>query len=207
MTACQHLPEFDSSNLESVLTAFANAPAIVLGQSWLPQPEPDFLSAEVRVGRSATQILVLATIPDLDIFTRATEPNQRTWELGDVFEIFLKPESERSYREFHVTPANIRTQLGFSAEGAAPEFLPDGIFESRVWIESGRWIVLASIPCAAVTNRCKIDDGERWLFSFCRYDAFRDGRNPVLSSSSPHPIPKFHRPAEWGVMVFNSPKL
>jgi hypothetical protein len=202
MTACKTLPEFDSSNLESVMEAFSKAPAIALGQFWLPQAEPDFLGAEVRLGRVAEQLLVLATIPDVDIFTRVTEPNQRTWELGDVFEIFLKPESERSYREFHVTPANIRTQLGFSAEGATPEVLPDGIFESRVWIESGRWIVLASIPCGVITNRSTIENGERWRFSFCRYDAFQDGRMPVLSSTSPHPIPKFHRHDEWGILVF-----
>lgn len=202
MTACEHLPKFDGSRFESVLEAFSNAPPIALGQAWLPQTEADFLGAEVRVGRSATQILVLATIPDLDIFSRATEPNQRTWELGDVFEIFLKPENETHYREFHVTPANIRTQLGFTEAGAAPEFLPDGIFESRVWIESSRWFVLASIPCAAVTNRDNIENGERWRFSFCRYDAFRDGRNPVLSSTSPHPVPKFHRSDEWRVLFF-----
>ncbi len=202
MTSCKTLPEFDSSNLESVLKAFVNAPAIALGQFWLPQAEPDFLGAEVRVGRVADQLLVLATIPDVDIFTRVTEPNQRTWELGDVFEIFLKPESENHYREFHVTPANIRTQLGFSAEGATREVLPDGIFESRVWIESGRWIVLASIPCRVITNRSSIENGERWRFSFCRYDAFQDWRMPVLSSTSPHPIPKFHRLAEWGLLVF-----
>ena len=73
MTACETLPEFDSSNLESVLKAFVKAPAIALGQSWLPQPEPDFLGAEVRVGRVADQFLVLATIPDADIFTRVTD--------------------------------------------------------------------------------------------------------------------------------------
>jgi len=203
MTACEPLPDFDSSNLESVLKAFAKAPAIALGQFWLTQAEPDFLGAEVRVGRVADQLLVLATIPDLDIFTRVTEPNQRTWELGDVFEIFLKPESESHYRELHVTPTNTRTQLGFSAEGASPEILPDGIFESRVWVESEQWIVLASIPCGVITNRSAIKNGERWRFSFCRYDAFQDGRKPILSSSSPHPIPKFHRPAEWFLMVFD----
>ena len=202
MTACETLPEFDSSNLESVQKAFGNAPTIALGQSWLPQPEPDFLGAEVRVGCIADQFLVFATIPDVDIFTRVTEPNQRTWELGDVFEIFLKPESESHYCELHVTPTNTRTQFGFSGVGTPAEILPDGIFESRVWIESGRWIVLASIPCGVITNRSSIENGERWRFSFCRYDAFQDGRMPVLSSTSHHPIPKFHRPDEWGLMVF-----
>ena len=201
-SACKTLPEFDSSNLESVLKAFTKAPAIALGQSWLPQPEPDLLCAEVRVGRVADQLLVLATIPDVDIFTRVTEPNQRTWELGDVFEIFLKPENESHYQELHVTPTNTRTQFGFSAVGAPSEILPDGIFESRVWIESSRWFVLASIPCEVITNSSSIENGERWRFSFCRYDAFQDGRMPVLSSTSPHPIPKFHRPDEWRVLAF-----
>lgn len=182
--------------------AFAKAPSIALRQSWLPDPEQDFLCAEVRVGRITDHVLILATIPDSDIFTRSTEPNQRTWELGDVFEIFLKPDNETFYREFHVTPANTRTQMAFSAEGNSPKILPDGIFQSRVWIAPGRWFVLASIPCVTITNRFNIEAGERWRFSFCRYDAFRNGKKPILSSTSPHPVPKFHRPDEWGVMAF-----
>lgn len=200
--ACEHLPEFDHFSLESVTRAFSKIPAISLRQSWLPVQEPYFLGAEVRAGRSDNSLLLAATIPDSEIFTRVTAPNQRTWELGDVFEIFLKPEVEQHYHEFHVTPSNIRTQLGFSCAGATPETFPDGIFQSRVWIESGRWSVLASIPCAAITGRSSINTGERWRFSFCRYDAFLDGRKPVLSSTSPHPLPKFHRPDEWGVIVF-----
>lgn len=200
--ACRPLQEFDQSRLESVAEAFAGISPIPLGQAWLPAPEDGFLPAEVRAGRLGNRLLVFATLPDADIFTHATAPNQKTWELGDVFEIFLKPEDHPHYRELHVTPANIRTQLRFPPKESDLEFLPDGIFESRVWVASGRWHVLASIPCAAITDRPEIEPGERWRFSFCRYDAFRDGRKPVISSTSPHPVPKFHRPAEWGVMVF-----
>jgi len=200
--SCEHLSEFNRSNFEFIVNSFPKDFCISLSQTWLYQREPDFLSTEVCVGRTTDKIFIMATIPDLDIFTCASEPNQKTWELGDVFEIFLKPESGTRYCELHVTPANTRTQLAFSAEGAAPEILPDGIFDSLVCVESSRWIMLASIPSEVVTNRSSIHDGEHWRFSFCRYDAFGDGRNPILSSSSPHPVPKFHRPNEWGVMVF-----
>ena len=200
---CQILPSFDPENRDSLLAAFAGISPIEMGQAWLAAPEPDFLAAKVCVGRRGNSLIVSATMPDLDIFTKTTDANQRTWELGDVFEIFLKPEGEDFYRELHITPANTRTQLAIAAVGATGEFLPDGIFESHVWIESGHWHVLAAVPTAVVTGRAEISPGEKWCFSFCRYDAFRDGRQPILSSTSPHPVPKFHRPAEWGVMVFD----
>ena len=200
---CQTLPSFDVKNHESVLAAFARVPSIRMGQAWLKETEPDFLAAEVRSGRVGNSLVVSATLPDLDIFTRATDANQRTWELGDVFEIFLKPEGEDFYRELHITPANSHTMLTFAAESVPGKFLPDGIFASHVWIESGHWQVLAEIPSAVITGREEILPGEKWRFSFCRYDAFQDGRMPILSTTSPHPMPKFHRPAEWGVMVFD----
>jgi len=178
-------------------------PSVMMRQAWLPEPEQGFLPAEVRAGFGKNSLLVWATIPDGDIFTYVTSANQRTWELGDVFEIFLKPEGEDFYRELHITPANIRTQLAFAAEGTPGEFLPDGIFESRVWLDSDCWHVLASVPSNVVTGRTKISRGEKWRFSFCRYDAFRNGRGPIISSTSPHPVPKFHRPAEWGILVFD----
>jgi hypothetical protein len=200
---CQIIPSFDLKNRDFLRTAFAGISPIAMGQAWLAAPEPDFLAAEVCVGRQGNSLIVSATMPDLDIFTKATDANQRTWELGDVFEIFLKPEGEEFYRELHITPANTRTQLRFDAESVPGEFLPDGIFASHVWIESGHWHVLAAIPAAVVNGREEISQGEKWRFSFCRYDAFQDGRQPILSSTSPHPVPKFHRPAEWGVLVFD----
>lgn len=200
---CQILPAFDLKKRESIISAFAGITPILMGQSWLATPEPEFLPAEVCVGRLGNSLIVSATLPDSDIFTKATDANQRTWELGDVFEMFLKPEGEDFYRELHITPENTRTQLAFAAEGTPGEFLPDGIFASHVWIESGHWQVLAAIPAVVVTGREEISPGEKWHFSFCRYDAFQVDRKPILSSTSPHPVPKFHRPAEWGVMVFD----
>ncbi|HMQ21884.1 MAG TPA: hypothetical protein PKE00_05300, partial [Planctomycetota bacterium] len=42
--------------------------------------------------------------------------------------------------------------------------------------------------------------GSALALSFCRYDASR-GREPVLSTSSPHPVIAFHRPTEWTLVT------
>lgn len=173
-------------------------------QAWLEAPEADFLAAEIRVGWTPTSLLVRADLPDRDIFTQATESNQRMWELGDVFEIFLQAADRSDYVELHVTPPNLRLQLHFQSAGKPATHLDDGAFASRVKIDSEnqRWTVHAEIPARLVSGRDSIHAEESWHFSFSRYDASRDGRPPVLSSTSPHQALNFHRIHEWGNLIF-----
>jgi hypothetical protein len=44
-----------------------------------------------------------------------------------------------------------------------------------------------------------------WLFSFSRYDYTRGRGEPVISSTSPHAAPAFHRQQEWGRLRFRHP--
>ncbi len=200
-------------------------------QAWLEAPEADFLAAEIRVGWTPTSLLVHADLPDRDIFTQATASNQRMWELGDVFEIFLQAADRSDYVELHVTPPNLRLQLHFPSAEAADRsdylelhvtppnlrlqlhfpsaekpatHLDDGAFASWVKIDSEnqRWTVHAEIPARLVSGRDSIHAEESWHFSFSRYDASRDGRPPVLSSTSPHRALNFHRIHEWGNLIF-----
>jgi hypothetical protein len=173
-------------------------------QAWLEAPEADFLAAAIRVGWTPTSLLVRADLPDRDIFTQATESNQRMWELGDVFEIFLQAADRSEYVELHVTPPNLRLQLYFQSAGKPATRLDDGAFASRVKIDSEnqRWTVYAEIPARLVSGRDSIHAEESWHFSFSRYDASRDGQRPVLSSTSPHQVLNFHRVHEWGSLVF-----
>jgi hypothetical protein len=60
------------------------------------------------------------------------------------------------------------------------------------------WVVLAAIPGMLATLEAASLAETRWRFSFCRYDASRTGATPVIASTSPHPVPAFHRPDEWG---------
>jgi hypothetical protein len=42
----------------------------------------------------------------------------------------------------------------------------------------------------------------KWRFSFSRYDYIRGRREPMISSTSPHARPGFHRREEWGTLIF-----
>ncbi len=74
--------------------------------------------------------------------------------------------------------------------------------ESRVEPGEGPWTVQVSIPLDMVCEQGKVRTGDRWKFSFSRYDYTRGTATPVLSSSSPHAELSFHRQQEWGTLVF-----
>src|SRR5262249_17228259 len=80
-------------------------------QGWLPQLEPDFLPATVRVRWSADAMLVEAELSDVDMFNPAKNFNDVAYNLGDVFEMFVRPEWQSAYYEVHVTPSNQVLQL------------------------------------------------------------------------------------------------
>ena len=94
---CRQLPAFDADNLDAVRGAFAAADKCAMQQAWQPKPDADFTPATVSAGWRVNSLLVFAELDDADIFTRATASNQRMWELGDVLEMFLSPESSGSY--------------------------------------------------------------------------------------------------------------
>jgi hypothetical protein len=212
---CEALPAFDRTELESVRAAFRSAASCSFWQAWLDREAANFSPGTVRIGSRAGSLLIFAQMTDRDIFSDATQLNQRTWELGDVFEIFLRgPESE-SYVEFHVTPNNQRLQLRYpnaaaveSARktGKLDDFLIRGeAFHSRTWIKSekNQWFVYAEIPTGIVNGLDGAVDHAQWRFSFGRYDYTRGVKEPVISSTSAHREPDFHRHHEWGVMHFD----
>jgi len=211
---CRELPRFASDQLDAVGAAFAQADRCVMGQAWLAEPELDFLPATVRTGWRGDALLVFAELQDADVHTRATAHNQRMWELGDVMELFLQPADSPGYVEFHVTPNNLRLQLRFpdplalrraqSSNAFDDLILPDGTFRSRVWTQPAnrKWFVYAEVPAAGVGAADRPLAGMEWRFSFSRYDYSRGRPEPVISSTSPHAQPSFHRREEWGTLLF-----
>jgi hypothetical protein len=215
---CRPLPAFASDDLNAGRRAFEHATPIPLGQAWLSAPEPEFAPAVVRTGWREDVLLIFAELTDADIFTAARQHNERFWELGDTFEMFLQPQPGRAYLELHVTPNNLRLQLRFAAppdQAARREADPfedalirSTVFRSHTWLrpDDRAWFVLAEIPAAATAPLAfdapaapvKTLIGSRWRFSFSRYDWTRGRARPVISSSSPHREPGFHRTDEWG---------
>ncbi len=211
---CRELPAFAADSLEQVRAAFARADGCVLGQAWRAAPEPDFTPATVHVGWRGDALLILAELKDADIFTRATALNQRMWELGDTFEIFLQPAAAPGYVEFHVTPNNQRLQVAFAnaaayervqASGLFEElFVSDEMFHAQTWCqpEKQTWWVYTEIPAVSVCGVTGPLPGSEWRFSFSRYDYIRGRSEPILSSSSPHAVAGYHRRQEWGTLHF-----
>lgn len=201
---------------ESIAAAFADAASVESRQAWRETPEPDFRPMRVQAQWDNRALYVHAVLEDDDIFNPETRFNAPAYECGDVFEIFLRPNGQDAYFEFHITPNNSQLQLripsaaAFAAtdfsKGIPPEwFIHNRLVESRVRVNSAAryWEVAAKIPFDPICEQTPPPKvGDRWAFSFSRYDYTRGRPAPVLSSTSPHRQISFHRQHEWGWLLF-----
>ena len=190
-------------------------PSVTLGQTWTKHPAP-IEATRVSFAWRPDSLLVFAEMDDRRIGSRATRDDQRTWDLGDAFEVFLQAPGTREYVEIQVTPENHRLHLRYPpgglqtiAEGRAdfPQFFmkpeEERRIQSAVEKKAHRWRVALIIPADIVSGR-PIRAGTSWRFSVARYDGDRLGTPPVLSASSPHRALNFHRRSEWGTLRFIS---
>jgi hypothetical protein len=213
MLECFSVGDFDATNWVQTEAAFAEMKALEFGRTWPAEQAADFAPGEVRLGWKPDALWVLATLRDADIFSESTADGQPMWRLGDVFEIFVRALPGVPWYEFHITPNNhhlelywpddpetslrLEKQLGYEAFIA-----PHSLIETRVRVQEQRWQILARVPAKAIGAAEKIDSKQEWLISFCRYDASRDGRAMVLSSTSPFKEELFNRQQEWSRLIF-----
>jgi 2-hydroxy-3-oxopropionate reductase len=210
VVACAEAPAIDAATVTpaDLRGGFAWAQPLLLRQTWRGDVEAAFEPGVVRTAWHADRLYVFADLTDADVTSSATASAQRFWELGDTFEIFLRRDGVPSYIECHVTPANLRLQLRFpeggpGALGSDPfdsALIPGDGFESNTWRrEDGRgWLVFAAMPASLAGGPPGGLAGSSWRVSFSRYDYTRGKAAPVLSSTSPHATPSFHRQHEWG---------
>ena len=197
---CPPLPELEPTP-ERAAAAFAGSEACPLRQAWRPTPEAGLRPGAVLVGRRNDTLWAFADLEDADAFSPATRLNERLWELGDTWELFLEAPGAGCYVELHVAPGNQRLQLRIPIPrpaGRAPEELmvAEPLFQSWAWKTPSGWQALAAVPFSSIGGR-----PER--FSFSRYDYTRGQAEPVLSSTSPHAALDFHRREEWGRLVYS----
>jgi hypothetical protein len=211
---CHRLASFDARDWSAVKQAFAGASPCKLTQMWREIPEAEFQPAQARAGWRDDALWVYAELSDCDIFNDAAHFNDRTYELGDLFEILIRPDGQEDYFEFHITPENQQLQLHWPDadaiwkfderhESLQPYFVPKVLLVSQTEVQhqNNFWRVLAKIPsCVARSKSIKV--GDVWVFSFSRYDCTRGKSDPALSSCSPHAQPRFHRQQEWGRLHF-----
>src|SRR5260370_10007520 len=89
-----------------------------------------------------------------------------------------------------------RVRMGGSLEEV---IIKGGAFRSMTWVrpELKKWFAYAEIPAGSVCAQAKPLAGCMWRFSFSRYDYTRGRSKPVISSTSPHAEPDFHRSQAW----------
>lgn len=181
-----------------------------LSQPWNQAPDAGLQPGSVRTAWTPSALIVEADLTDSEVMTAARDDNEKLWELGDTFEMFLKLPGETRIAELHVAPNNTRLHLGLPGPRgrATPESRPlqfDAMcvspvgFTSSVTRLSKGWVVRAAIP-PAVFGLKRFEQGQQLRVSFCRYDA-STGQKPVLSTTASHPVIDFHRPHEWTLVV------
>lgn len=177
--------------------------SLPLLQSWLPAPEPGFRPGNATISWDNGHLFLRTEFLGGGAGTTATAHGQRLWERGDVAELFLQRAGEPSYREYQVAPNGFTLALHYpdlscvasvrSGMRRMEEFLSGEIPLAEAWVSDDGWIVSLRLPLEA-------SPGEKFLVSCCRYDHDAAGQ-PVISSTSPHPVRDFHRPQDWREFV------
>jgi hypothetical protein len=173
------------------------------------------------IGRTSQGLAFWAELAGLQPYSRASAHNQRLWELGDCFEVFLGESLSSPYIEVHLAPGGWTLQLRWSSRGNKPaegedEVNVDSHLSTDLILraftscqpEAPRWCAGVEIPWSAFVPT----GAQECLFSLSRYEAdVRDERGePALSSSSPHVVeeggwPNFHDRCAWRTLLWSVP--
>ena len=140
---------------------------------------------------------------------RAVKLNERTWELGDVCEIFVYASHVDRYVEVHVTPENQRLQLLWPVgeidrvrrnEQSLTSFLVDSPHwvRSSTYVGPGFWSTHVVIPLACLGLELGASNATISA-AVCRYDC-GERAEPILSSTAPLQAADYHRWNEWQVV-------
>ncbi len=178
-----------------------------LGQSWRKGSlAPAFHAGWAQLHWNSSALHVGAVLIGSQQRNRARRLNERTWELGDVCEVFLQTDNDDRYLELHVTPENHRLQLRWPADGLARFRRNEAPLEAFLvdhanWVKSstrvgpGFWAAQLTIPwsCLGVDALVRIPTVS---VAVCRYDCGNNAA-PVFSSTAPLCEPDFHRRHEW----------
>lgn len=170
-----------------------------LTQTWLLKQEEEFRPGVAMFSYSEGKLHLKAELIDEEVYSTATAHGQKLWEHGDVLELFIQKEGEQGYREYQVAPNGFTLALHYpdiscveavrNKKRHMEEFLTKEIPAATITMTPDGWQVLVSISLPA-------SPGERFRVSCCRYDA-GNGRQAIISSTSPHPVRDFHRPQDW----------
>lgn len=195
-------------------SAFASADWQPLRQAWLPTgPEEHFQPGWARVTWTPDHLCYEAYFVGASPRNHARTLNERTWELGDICEVFVEVAGGPGYVELHVTPENQRLQLlwrpgAFERFSTGETSLATAAISDPHWVRSAvhvteaGWAISATLP-APVLGVTLLSSELSLRTAVCRYDCGPRGEPVRLSSTAALTFPSYHRRAEWHLLVLD----
>lgn len=182
---------------------------------------PD-LKSQVRVLRGADFLLIGATLPDKNVWSKLDERDADTWT-EEVFEVYIDSERDgKDYLELQINPLGTIFDAHFAERlGRGKGTRDEQIDRARSWnlkdLESAvavdgtvndsddedtQWSVELKIPFASIPG---IDgapkDGTKWATNFYRYDRPNDKTTHTYAWSKPT-RGTFHQVERFGSLIF-----
>jgi alpha-galactosidase len=139
---------------------------------------------------------------DLHVFDDSDPSGRRDhlWD-RDVAEAFLQPKksSEKTYKEFEVSPNGMWIDLDISPTGDSD--LHSGLQRSvTINRESKLWFAELSLPFKSLTD--KFDPQKIWGANFYRVEGKQEPRKYLAWQPTHTPEPNFHVPEAFGALGF-----
>ncbi len=183
--------------------------SLPLQQGWREEPEEDLAPGLARIYAGEAGFDVIAVFEDEHIENTADGFNQKTWQTGDVFELFIQAATDRYY-EVHVTPENQNLFLRwspatFAAVKKGEYSFQDALITDRdfatsrtqVFPKEGYWTVFLHLPYASLElEKSELDDAPIKV-AFTRYDVTPGREKAVLSATPAFPRASFHIIDAW----------
>lgn len=168
---------------------------------------------EVRLAWDAKHLYVAARFTDSDIVAEGKEDQLHHYSMGDLLEVFLKPEDETWYWELYATPAGKKTSFFFPGRGrlGLPSCFKyscgltvaahcDGTLNR--WEDRDReWTAEMAMPIEDLTSRGEtFAPGARWRVLASRYNYSRYLPNKELSMAPALPQTNYHLTENYAIL-------
>jgi len=170
---------------------------------------------EVLLARDDTWFYIGVRFTDSDVVARGKRDQMHHYRLGDVMELFLKPEEAPWYWELYATPAGRkssfflpeRKKLTERSCGLQVAASVNGTLNDSRDRDSG-WTVEMAVPIADLSAPGQpFGPGTRWRILVARYNHNGDLKNPELSSTPQLSQTDFHLLAEYGILMLPAPRI
>ena len=168
---------------------------------------------EARLAWDKDNLYVAIRFTDSDIVAEGQEDQLHHYTMGDLVEVFIKPDDQTWYWELYATPAGKKTSFFFPGGGrlGVPSCFTytcgmavaaqcDGSLNK--WEDRDReWTAEMAVPLKDLTARGeKFEPGAHWRILVSRYNYSRYLKAKELSMTPPMSKTSYHLTAEYAIL-------